>query len=1381
MAQIKKFQSGGKFYWGDQELTPEQIQDFSKWAASNSSKVGNVASAMLDAYRSGKTVTFDPVGRSVTGIDNFDAYSKRGNKEAQKANRRNSAVQWGALFNSDATQLQNQIYNVGDWIIPVKQVEPEKPKEKVKFDFTNELTLPYKKGNDGKYTYSDDYVASQIKDRFNDYATYLSDKDKYELILGTDLDDFEKYYTAQLMQGLKERFESGMLTDQDVKDIQRFGVIFGTPAVTVEQQAAQQQAAQEKADTVKKEIAETYNPTGWAEHGIIVGTDANGNITVSGDKYNPNVMYYLGDWSPITSGKYYRGLLYNNKFYTADEFANNEELYNLWNPARSMILANDWGTLTSDPRFNVFYGKDVPFKTYREGRNYVNTGTVKPSDYAQVFNIYNYANVPQGYTAIGYINSNATPDAFGFKPAKYIYANQEGIFGEYDTYTPRGYTYTKNSPYYQGDFMHDIIRGTDGNLYAVIKSVGSDPNNPMYQVLRRTDDGKKGLYFWRSANNKYRPIINENLYKDFLEGRLTDSQFEEMLGSKREQGITTAIHKLGGVLKHQYGGIAFATKDEDTKTTDISDYKVDYNTEDAIWNQIKSGDLTAADKTELAAIGADVAGALTSLIPGYGNIAGAGLGLVGTGTQFASDVRRDGLDWGDVGRGIAGVSLDVLGLVPIAGSSAKMVKVAKTIQRGANAIGKLFAITGFAAGAASLKNIVSGDFDISDIRNVATGLQSTVGLGRLGRSRYDKAKLLSEVNAKQIKTSGQPISNKKLSVKIDDKPVEVEITKADYKAKGITDKYSKENNKKLQDLIVEKVEAKFKSKNKDFKGLSKETKDEILSKVTIDGKPLESKSRFKLFGDESYVLDAPKDQTLETDIKKLLFKNYDWSLNSKFKSPFTGKLEGFEAESNAAKRALDELSVIRPELFGDTYKNGKNWTDVHIGRRMFRNPNKKPVVTSTAPEPVIIEPDGQYRLFKKGGKVIKAQYAIPNGFPKAPNLGEINRTKGQEASIAAQQNPGYELIDGVPYKMDIDPATVSANANTSLSVLIPNEWKQLPMKRAQERVKLVDTNYQPSIVEEHISESIPTPQKSNREFYGKNITPPSIGSNLFEHGLRFGKFGASTVFSNKVKDINQKTLRDAYTTSQLKPVSEHYSPFNTFGTDIIGAEQERRLRRFQPVTTDSTLANALQLEANDRADVARAQYMSQIAGQYATNAERNAELRRKYTQHRADIANKNAQMLGDLKLKLGAEDAQHTSRIAQSVENLFGEYQTLFAQDKATRSAFDQQMASAKLQKETFAKKQSIMDQIKKAYIAKNPTDTTYSGLTSTWMNENTPDLALQYQSAIPDSMTDIYGDMYNDQMNFSWNKIKPVKKHGGTLESNKSFVQLLNKLKHEI
>lgn len=53
---------------------------------------------------------------------------------------------------------------------------------------------------------------------------------------------------------------------------------------------------------------------------------------------------------------------------------------------------------------------------------------------------------------------------------------------------------------------------------------------------------------------------------------------------------------------------------------------------------------TGADTLQAIGIAGDVLGAIASLVPGYGSVAGAGLGLASTGAYFASDVKRDGLD-----------------------------------------------------------------------------------------------------------------------------------------------------------------------------------------------------------------------------------------------------------------------------------------------------------------------------------------------------------------------------------------------------------------------------------------------------------------------------------------------------------------------------------------------------------------------------------------------------------------------------------------------------------------------------------------------------------------------------------------------------------------
>lgn len=54
--------------------------------------------------------------------------------------------------------------------------------------------------------------------------------------------------------------------------------------------------------------------------------------------------------------------------------------------------------------------------------------------------------------------------------------------------------------------------------------------------------------------------------------------------------------------------------------------------------------MTDADVMQAIGIAGDVLGAIASLVPGYGSIAGATLGLGSTGAYLASDIKRDGLD-----------------------------------------------------------------------------------------------------------------------------------------------------------------------------------------------------------------------------------------------------------------------------------------------------------------------------------------------------------------------------------------------------------------------------------------------------------------------------------------------------------------------------------------------------------------------------------------------------------------------------------------------------------------------------------------------------------------------------------------------------------------
>ena len=100
----------------------------------------------------------------------------------------------------------------------------------------------------------------------------------------------------------------------------------------------------------------------------------------------------------------------------------------------------------------------------------------------------------------------------------------------------------------------------------------------------------------------------------------------------------------------------------------------------ATTSQIKAGDLTDADKWQLGALAGDL-GALVASIPTGGNPVAAGLGVGSTVAQFTADVKRDGLDTGDIGNALLGLGLDAVTFIPGVGIAGKAAKTAKILRK----------------------------------------------------------------------------------------------------------------------------------------------------------------------------------------------------------------------------------------------------------------------------------------------------------------------------------------------------------------------------------------------------------------------------------------------------------------------------------------------------------------------------------------------------------------------------------------------------------------------------------------------------------------------------------------------------------------------------
>lgn len=151
---------------------------------------------------------------------------------------------------------------------------------------------------------------------------------------------------------------------------------------------------------------------------------------------------------------------------------------------------------------------------------------------------------------------------------------------------------------------------------------------------------------------------------------------------------------------------------------------------------------SATDLLRLGTIGADIVSAMTAWAPGWGTAASAGLGFASTAGTFIADAVEDGLDAGDFKNVGLNLGMDILGLIPIGGSTSKWAKitrnVVKWVPRLMAAVSVSNTIANKDAILASLGKVTSEPtkLTVDDWRNIAQGIGTVAGIvGGLGRSR----------------------------------------------------------------------------------------------------------------------------------------------------------------------------------------------------------------------------------------------------------------------------------------------------------------------------------------------------------------------------------------------------------------------------------------------------------------------------------------------------------------------------------------------------------------------------------------------------------------------------------------------------------------------
>ena len=280
------------------------------------------------------------------------------------------------------------------------------------------------------------------------------------------------------------------------------------------------------------------------------------------------------------------------------------------------------------------------------------------------------------------------------------------------------------------------------NLYALKDKVGVEAGNGYYYLPYTINKENGTVLLYNPSTNT---IVQEAIYKvPSLWNKIQNDRRAEYTGSTFNFGE-------GGILKFQSGGY-YSTQNLDFVMDDYKKHKADQEKkqEEEITQSAKEKGRTVeqekagqkvvdewsgVEKARLGAAAADVASIVAAFVPGYGTAASAALGVGSTLTNLGADIADDSVSGGEAAwNTIAGLGMDLVGLIPGFGAAGKTGKIAKNLIK---LTPKLLTLWGtsqaYAPAAEALKKLTSDkELTVDDWKALSAGLSAAAGLSRMG-------------------------------------------------------------------------------------------------------------------------------------------------------------------------------------------------------------------------------------------------------------------------------------------------------------------------------------------------------------------------------------------------------------------------------------------------------------------------------------------------------------------------------------------------------------------------------------------------------------------------------------------------------------------------
>lgn len=853
MAQIKKFQVGGKMFIDGHEI---DLEEYYKYASSLNGQARTAAMDMYNSAKSGNTVNYDSGRNNATGVQWSDI-NQAGLDNANKgkgwtrAKARRQAF-WGGKGDDFARALQA----AGRYVIPeAKEETPKDPELDALFKRDQEFDYNETKGKDGTIS----KVWSDSLGNADSMAYFNSIKDA---VLNWNEDAYKTKYTTEAIDKLRNirarydadndfftkletGFKGGNFDNQELWDNLKY-IGFKDPNSTT--------ATTENENEIDPNDpwANWRNPfSGSVSDDVLKGrgaqiyTGKDGNLYWDAYKNDDNI-YLLNDvnFDYLQNTAYRNGALYKGRLFTQNQILNGtdaltSELRNLINNRRSagfMTKSFDDWLAHENQDTNLFRytgrGQRGAFQTFDKSKSYFKNGWdehFEDGNYEVIDIGAQLDNLPEGTDVVGFIDyRNPQVDFYGDPILKFKVRNKDGQIitmneSEFNRWRKEN-NITQSAMTRPGNiqlqelsddglgFWNDravdvdvdgvtkqiwIQRDRNGNLR--YHGLGKNPtmiyeNSPLWQAIISGQTGFNGRpHFIRGDFQNYN--------YDSAKASKPSSQVLETLSSRH-------FKKGGSLPKLQWGGIV-------SNAFNPNETEEYFQPENIMQTpgHIGSNDMTSADKWQLASLIADGTSVLSSLTnaSGAGAIVTGVTGLGGTAAQFISDVKRDGLDWGDAGRATLGIGFDVAGMLPGLGTASKLAKLTKNASKMTKTIGKAIgtaAKAGMAIGTVNAATqaydkLKSGEkLDVNDWRNILTVISGTV-YGTRGLANASRAsKAASEVDSHIGRKSDKMITLKSLGTL--DGAENIKLSKSDAETiSKMMDK--KDGAKKIQDFLKSKT------------------------------------------------------------------------------------------------------------------------------------------------------------------------------------------------------------------------------------------------------------------------------------------------------------------------------------------------------------------------------------------------------------------------------------------------------------------------------------------------------------------------------------------------------------------------------------------------